>query len=231
LLKSDFGEKLAQAQAKTYENFLICGDRAFARGGVPIYFRGDHDKKGWDISVGSIGPDRHGDPNARGLHDAPGCHLDLNLERALGSGSFWLAGDEDSALAAAHARQSTFSHIEVLMPELVTDVRHRVRLDSLFRETVRMFSHTFRNLRDSEDVRSFKKQFDRLCDPYSEDTELSRRRSDLLRSLFGEYRFNHGTMHRVGQDFADFDALQQREMAPPTPLTDDELAAIASLLI
>jgi hypothetical protein len=240
--------KLAEAKRKTYENVLICGTRAYYRGGMPIYFRNYHwNKSIWEIDIASVGPDRHGDPGAGGLYRKPGSYGDHTTEAALGKGDFWLGTDHQAAIHAAHRRQTAFPKIDVLIPEAITEVRRQIRcdslfpeianevgqqirLDSLFRETVRMFSHPFCHHWHSRPFSSSKVAFDQLCEPIGDDDRLSRRRLELLRDFVPRLaNIDHWEMNRIRDDFISFDALQRLDPTWPDELASEDFDALASL--
>jgi hypothetical protein len=68
------------------------------------------------------------------------------------------------------------------MPELIEDVGRRIRLDSLFREVVKMFSDPFCDHWPSGRW-SFKDAFGALCEGPTYDRLLSRERLNLLRAF------------------------------------------------
>jgi hypothetical protein len=231
LVETDYAEKLALSQRKTSENFLICGDRAYVRGGLPVYFRNSHFKKiTWEIDIASIGADRRGDPKTHGLEDPPGSFQEHNTEQAFGSGAFWLPNEFAAAKSAGHRLQTKFPRIEVLMPDLIVDVRQQIRLDSLFREVVRMFSYPFCNHWSSRAVPSFRKRFKRLCDPVLDDRELSRRRLDLLRAFAARIRERDSwEMDRIRRDIISFDEQERCSPTWPETLAAEDDEALGSL--
>jgi hypothetical protein len=239
LIATDHDEMLALSQRKTSENFLICGDRAYVRGGLPVYFRNSHFKTiTWEIDIASIGSDRRGDPAKHGLHNPPGSFQDPLTEQAFGSGAFWLPNEFEAAKSAAHRLQTKFPQIEILMPELISaDLRRRIRLDSLFREVVRMFSYPFYHHWHSQPVWSFRKEFANLCDPVLEDRELTRRRLDILRAFANAIDdVSFWDMKRIRRDIISFDnpdlfdpnSAEALSIDDP-PLSIDDLDALNSL--
>lgn len=231
LVRHNRGDKLAQAQRKTAENILICNGKAYARGGMPIFFRNHHgNKKVWEIDIASVGPDRRADPIASGLEDPPGAYADHRTEPALGAGEFWLANDAQSAISAAHPRQTAFPKIEVLMPNLIENVRQQIRLDSIFRETRRIFGRSGWYGSRQTNIRPFKDAFDRLCAPPMENRELSRDRLDLLRIFIPQIAEIHNwEIDRVRGDFTAFDALERSNPTWPDEWAPEDLDALASL--
>jgi hypothetical protein len=164
------------------------------------------------------------------LHDPPGSFQDHLTERAFGSGAFWLPNEFAAAKSAAHPLQTKFPRIEVLMPELVTDVRQQIRLDSLFREVVRMFSYPFHKHWRSRPVWSFRKEFARLCDPVLDDRELSRQRLDLLRAFVTEIdEVGFWDMDRIRRDIISFDKQEQCDPTWPEALAIGDIDALNSL--
>jgi hypothetical protein len=230
-ISDDRDEKLAQAQRKTYENILICDGKAYTRGGMPIYFRNYHgNKKVWETDIASVGPDRRGDPKSGGLYAPPGSYCHRHTETALCRGHFWLADDAQSAIHAAHRRQTAFPTIDVLMPELIENVGQRIRLDSLFREVVRMFSDPFCDHWRSGCFRPFKNAFDALCERLVDDCLLSRQRLDLLRAFVPQLAsIDHWEMNRIREDFTSFDALERFNPTWPDEMTAEDLDALISL--
>ena len=230
-VETDYAEKLAISQRKTYENFLICGDRAYVRGGLPVYFRNSHGNKiVWEIDVASTGPDRRGNPITHGLKYPPGSFQGHSTEKAFGSGAFWLPNEFAAAKSAAHPLQTKFPRIEVLMPDLIVDVRQQIRLDSLFREVVRMFRHPFCNHWSSRAVASFRKKFKRLCDPVLDDRELSRGRLDLLRAFAARiHDRDFWDMDRIRRDILSFAEQERCRPTWPEPLAPEDEDAIGSL--
>lgn len=248
LIADESGERLAQAQRKTYENVLVCGDDAYFRGGMPIYFRNCHGKKSvWEIDIASVGPHRHGDPRYGGLRSEPGSFVRHQTEIALGKGHFWLADDRQAAVDAGHHRQSAFPTIEVLMPELISEVRRHVkldtlfpevvnevkqqiRLDSIFRDVVRMLGHPFRDHWQSRPFRSFGPAFDALCEPIDDNDRLSRQRLELLRSFIPSVvNIDHWEINRIREDFLSFDASQRLDPTWPEEMVPADLDALAVL--
>ncbi|SDO48599.1 hypothetical protein [Afipia sp. GAS231] len=247
LVETDHDQKLAIAKRKAYENFLICGDRPYVRGGLPVFFRNVHGNKEfvWEIEVGSAGSDRRGDPWTHGLQDPPGSFLELGAERAFGGGAFWLPNEFAAARFAGHGRQTKFPQIEVLMPELIVDVRQQIRLDSLFREVVRLLRYHTRGRvwtdsrrRNSRakfylgpwKFRTLEREFDKLCDPVLDDRELSKRRLDLLRTFAVtlEERLPR-EMYRIQRDIISFGEQEQRSPTWPVDLAREDEEAIGSL--
>lgn len=228
IVSTNYGDKLAQAQRKTFKNFLVCGGACYRRGGMPVYVRNSHhNKTAWEIQVASVGPDRHGDPSVDGLHRHPGGFTDPVMEFALGSGAFWLAGDFANARNSAHRRQTAIPRIDVLMPELVTDIARQTQLDSLFREVVRMFDTPFDTHWNSRPVKHMKARLRALCAPIADDDKLSRQRLELLRELMDEIRNeSFWDMVRIREHFL---ALDYAERLKPSwsSLSDDEADAIA----
>jgi hypothetical protein len=231
LVKTDYGAKLAISQRKTYENFLICGDRAYVRGGLPVYFRNSHGHKNiWEIDITSAGRDRRGDPKTHGLEHPPGSFQDHRTEQAFGSGTFWLPNEFAAAKSAGHRLQTKFPRIEVLMPDLLVDARQRIRLDSLFREVVRMFSHPFCDYWSSRAVASFRKKFEALCDPVIDDHELSRRRLELLREFCAQIDDGgYWEMDRIRRDIISFDVQERCSPTWPEPMAAEDDEALGSL--
>jgi hypothetical protein len=227
-VETDHDEKLALSQRKTYENFLICGNRAYVRGGMPVFFRNSYyRKRTWEIEIASIGSDRRGDPATNGLYDPPGSFQDRLTEQAFGSGAFWLPNEFAAAKSAAHPEQSKFPRIEIFMPELVTDLRQQIRLDSLFREVVRMFRHPFHRHWLSGPVWSFKEEFAKLCDPVLDDRELSRQRLDLLRAFVVEIdEVGFWDMDRIRLDIVSFVKQEQCDPTWPQSLAIDDIDAL-----
>lgn len=232
LIETNHDEKLAQSKRKAYENFLICGNRAYVRGGLPVFFRNSHGNKiTWEIDIANVGSDRRGNPITHGLYSPPGSFHEAYTERALGSGAFWLPNEFPAAKSAAHPLQTKFPRIEVLMPELVVDVRQRIRLDSLFREVVRMFSHPFYNHWSSRAVWSFRKNFARLCDPALDDLELSRLRLGLLRAFAAKIdEVDFWDMDRIRRDIISFDIQERFKPTWPELLAADDINALSSLV-
>ncbi len=224
LVETDHDQKLAIAQRGAYENFLFCGDRAYVRGGLPVFFRNDHGSKSvWEIEVGSAGPDRRGDP-----WNPPGSFLECGAERALGSGAFWLPNEFAAARSAGHRRQTEFPRIEVLMPDLIVDARQQIRLDSLFREVIRKFRYPSCVYRGY--FAEFEKEFEKLCDPVLDERKLSQRRLDLLRTFAGTLDDRHyAEMGRIRRDIISFCEQEQRSPTWPVDLAREDEEAIGSL--
>jgi hypothetical protein len=117
-----------------------------------------------------------------------------------------------------------------LIPELVTDVRNQVRLDSLFREVVRLFSHPFCDHWNSEPVRYFKEEFDKLCDPSVDDCQLSSTRLDLMRAFMAEIKDeSFWDMDRIRRDFITFDKKVRTKPTWPEEMAVEDLDALRSL--
>lgn len=251
VIANEQSEKLAQAKRKTYENVLICGEKAFIRGGLPIYFRNYHWRKTvWEIDVASIGHDRHGRPGACGLHGKPGAYAAHTTEASLGAGHFWLPTERRAAIHAGHRRQAAYPEIEVLMPELmresgkrfrfegtlfpeaVSELKPQIRLDALFREMVRMFSHPFCHHWRSRPFRSFKDAFDALCEPTGNDRSLSRARLKSLRSLVPSLAdIDHWEINRIRDDFVSFDQSERADPTWPDDMSTEDLEALGSLAV
>ena len=231
LIETNYGDKLAISQRKAYENFLICADGAYVRGGLPLYFRNSHGNKSmWEIDVASAGPDRRGDPRTHGLEHPPGSFQHHYMEQALGNGAFWLPDEFAAAKSAGHRIQTKFPRIDVMISGLPLDLRPQVRLDSLFREVVRMFSPPFCYYWRSGAVASFKQKFDALCDPSVDGHELSRHRLALLKDFVAEIGDSrHWEMERIRRDILDFSEQQSRNPTWPERLAAEDEEALASL--
>jgi hypothetical protein len=232
LVRTDRGDKVAQAQRKTAENILVFGNKAYARGGIPIFFRNSHgNKKVWEIDIASVGPDRSADPIADGLYYPPGSYTEGYTETALTAGEFWLVDDARSAASSAHPKQTAIPKIDVLMPQLVSDIRQQVRLDALFREVARMFRPPFCDQwRPGDNMLVLKNAFIERLDPKINDSELSRRRLGLLRqfaSLASDIK--HWEIDRIRQDFGSFDLIELSNPTWPNDLAPEDDNALGSL--
>jgi hypothetical protein len=202
----------ALAQRNIYENFLICGDQAYVRGGVPVYFKNTrHKKTVWNIDVASVAPGRAAD-QSRGHYGAPGISFDWGSIYALCNGSFWLANEYNVAQRAAHQIQKCIPRIDVLNPGLVRDVRPEIQLDALFRTTRQMFEEPWSNRWNSGAAFKFKNLLQQISEEQLDDGTTTQRRLDALRKFFEVKRCNYDEMSRLRQDFiAVFDRQEEEE--------------------
>lgn len=128
----------ARVQRKTFENFLIAGDRLYVRGGEPVYVKNHRGRsKTWEIQIASVGADRTIDPRHLGTDDPPGDQTDFRVQESFADGSFWIADMHNAAKAAAHRMQADIPLIEVVGERGQVD-RAAVMIDAIFRRTVDM---------------------------------------------------------------------------------------------
>jgi hypothetical protein len=120
--------------------------------------------------------------------------------------------------------------VDTLFPEFFNDLPQQIRLDSIFREVVRMLSHPFRGHWCSKRFRSFKADFDALCEPMEDDDRLSRRRLELLRSFVPSLaNIDYWEINRIREDFMSFDASQRLDPTWPDDMDPEDLDALAAL--
>jgi hypothetical protein len=221
----------ALAQRKVCENFLICGGWAYIRGGVPVYFKNtNHRKTVWEIDVASVGPGRAADQAPLGSRGAPGISFNWNSIYALCNGSFWLANEQDVAQRAAHPMQKCIPHIEMLLPELVRDLRQEIQLDALFRRTRQMFVEPWSNRWNSSAASEFKGLLQQISTETLDDLTTTQRRLDVLRQFFDFTRTNYDELLRLRQDFIAFDKEEEQTLFSSRdldPADEKALSAIA----
>lgn len=218
----------ALAQRKVYETFLICGDRAYIRGGVPVYFRNNNGKTIWQIDVASIGAGRAADQAVIGSRGPPGISFDRHSIYALCNGNFWLANEHHVAQRAAHRKLKCIPHIEVLLPELVRDARREIQLDALFRSTRQMFVEPWSDRWNSRAASKFKG----LLQQISAETlgELTtQRRLDALRQFFDATRCDYDEMLRLRQDFIAFDKEEEQTLFSHEVLDPADANALSAI--
>jgi hypothetical protein len=170
-------EATARVHRKVFENFLICGDRVYIRGGDPVYVKNRHEReRTWEIQIASVGADRSVDPRLSNIADPPGAYVDRSVQRAFREGLLWRADMHDLASSAAHAMQGRIPTIEVIGSEAPADHTLSVVLDAIFREAL----EAMRTDRPSERCEAF------LAPgvPHTTDEDTTWRRRRALRDFF-----------------------------------------------
>jgi len=204
----------ALAQRKVYENFLICGESAFIRGGVPVLFKNTHGYKTvWEIDVASIGPGRSADQAALSSRGAPGISFDRNSIQALCNGNFWLTNEQDVAQRAKHRMQARIPRIEVLLPDLVRDARRDIQLDALFRSTRQLFVEPWCDRWNSRAASEFKGLLQHISTETLHDLTTTQRRRGVLRQFFDvTHNCVYDELSRLRQDFIAFDKEEEQTL-------------------
>lgn len=178
IVKDDRDEATAMVQRKVFENFLICGDRVYVRGGDPVYVRNARGhKRFWEIEIASVGTDRAVDPRLTGIDDPPFGHMDWGVQRAFREGALWRADMRDLAKSAAHPMQGRIPTIEVFGAEQPADHTLAAVIDAIFREALDL-ARTYGSLDGLEE----------LLEPGIEETgdaDTTWRRRMALRDFFG----------------------------------------------
>jgi len=129
LCRDDEERNLALARDRVRDSFLICGGRAYVRGGQPVYVNGWlNSQTRRYFSITSCGADRSIGP----FLGVSFVYRSKEWRAAFQSGDFWLATDRVSALAASGMNDDAAPLIEVLLPECVTNVRFEITLDAIF---------------------------------------------------------------------------------------------------
>lgn len=229
ICRDDERRNLATATDRVRANFLIYAGRPYVRGGAPLYV------KDWigvrqKASVGDAGADRTISPAVGTLFS----HLPERRAATFRRGDFRLANDPPRPSADALALEPT---IEVLIPELVEDIRVRVRLDAIYRTAHSMFS------RPPGAPRWLKKQASErlgLLAPAigpMEDTALSNRRYDALCRLFRlggssypPFSFLHQDFVGLRKQFAlDVPSSRERFLGPRETMAAEDDEALARL--
>jgi len=218
IVEDDCDVATAMVQRKVFENFLICGDRVYVRGGDPVYVRNARGhRRFWEIEVASVGADRSVDPRPTGIDDPPFGHMDWGVQRAFRDGALWRADMRDLAKSATHPMQERIPTIEVIGAEPPADHTLAAVIDAIFREALDL-TRTYGSLDDLEE----------LLEPGIEvtgDADTTRRRRTALRDFFGAATEAGARLAEVRKQFLRF----ERAVPDTERLAPEDEQALGSL--
>lgn len=159
--------------------------------GASVYFKRPHRKATWEIDVDDGGFDRAVDPLENGL----GEDWDRRSTRTLSARPVWLANQHDLAWSAAHAVQQETSLIDVIMLELIDDVRLQLRVDAFPRETLRMFESPVRDRWNARSARAHPRRLIKTSEQGGDNAAIKTRRLDSLRAFFATEPYSGNCSH------------------------------------
>lgn len=198
ICRDDEDLNLSIATERVKANFLICDGRPYVRGGIPLYvndwIKGE---RTFRLTVGEAGADRAVYPAVCTTFS----NQHLRRQTTFRSGNFWIATDRAGAMAQAGARDTEVATIEVFAADLVEDVRSRLRLDAIFRDTLALFE------RPPGVPRLIKKQSAAAIDILAtarevvDDALLSKRRYEALSQVFSLEGFTYEPLKQLYRDF------------------------------
>jgi hypothetical protein len=218
---------------KLRDNFLVCDNRVYIRGGAPVYTGSWlRDERRWVLGVVSAGADRAVDPAV---------HVSFTYRfweqrPAIRFGNLWLATDRSAAVKACGVRDKDAPSIEVLAPELVTDVRIQLSLDAIYVSALRMFERPTPRFFKPKVARSI---WERLATDgeLTTDADVSAQRFEAL-SLLYALPVEHEPLKALKRDFReltdhyglDLPLFGLAVFGPKQELAPEDEAALASLV-
>lgn len=230
-LRRDDEESNADAAARrVHENFLICGDRAYVRGGIPVYVHGWHQSLRRNVfGVANSGADRSIEPAIATSFT----HRSQEWRTTFESADIWLPTDRAAVLSASGDEADRVPAIEVLSAERIVDVLFETRLDAIFAGALEMFESSSGTWKPK-----LAKAYREMLAPGIEvvaGSELNRRRFAALSELVGTSTPRH--MDRLALNFYDMTLRHGLDLplfdfsvfGPADGLAPEDDAALANL--
>ena len=180
---------LSDVRHQVGHNLLLCGDKWYRRGGVPVFLKRPYRSgKVWEIDVADPGPDR--DIGTAGAFTAS--HRDaLWNNEAFRSNFVWSPAQHEAASRSTHRLQSLIPHIEILLPEFVTDCREAIRIDALYTRALEMFEYPHSQKWDDKAAVDNHVYLTEEATVAGNDAEVTARRVRALTALFAENPLDH----------------------------------------
>jgi hypothetical protein len=132
LSDDQLGETEARVHRKLAENFLLCDDTIYVKGGVPLLVAVSGASRRRAIQIVAAGPDRAADTRRLGVAGSPNHHHPIAVRDAVIAGLVWNAGNRQAGMTKPPL-QKTLPRIDRLVDEPAVP-RERLMVDAIFRE-------------------------------------------------------------------------------------------------